>query len=326
MTPQRPTPLAESINATLGDLLEHDPRILLMGQDIGRLGGVFRVTRGLQERFGADRVRDSLLAESTLVGQAIGMAMSGLVPVCEMQFAGFAYPAVNQLLTQASQIGARWNDAVKICLVVRIPSGGGTRGVEHHSESNEALFSGAPGLSVACPSTGEDYEQILRYAVGLGSPVIIYEPLRLYWRRTPPPAGAEPATSPTSAKILRRGTDVTVATYGALTHDVVLAASELSPDVDVEVVDLRWVSPLDTDSILESVARTGRLLVVHEATGPGGIGAEVAAVVAEHGFDTLRCPVRRLAPPRQPYPPADREHEYLISTEQIMEKILVMTR
>jgi 2-oxoisovalerate dehydrogenase E1 component beta subunit len=326
MTPQRPAPLAESINATLVDLLEHDPRMLLMGQDIGRLGGVFRVTRGLQERFGADRVRDSLLAESSLVGQAIGMAMSGLVPVCEMQFAGFAYPAVNQLLTQAARIGTRWNGAVEIGMVVRIPSGGGTRGVEHHNDSNEALFSGAPGLCVACPSTGEDYDQILRYAVGLGSPVVIYEPIRLYWRRIPQHVGAEPSTSPTSARIIRRGTDVTVATYGALTHDVVLAARELSPDVDVEVVDLRWVAPLDTDTVLESVARTGRLLVVHESTGPGGIGAEVAAVVAERGFDTLRCPVRRLAPARRQYPPADREHEYLISKEQIKKEILVLKR
>ena len=326
MTPQRAAPLAESINATLADLLELDPRLLLMGQDIGRLGGVFRVTKGLQDRFGADRVRDSMLAESAIVGQAIGMAMSGLVPVCEMQFAGFAYPAVNQLLTQAARIGTRWNGAVEIAMVIRIPSGGGTRGVEHHNDSNEALFSGAPGLSVACPSTGEDYDQILRYAVGLGSPVVIYEPIRLYWRRKPPHVGAEPSTSPTSARILRRGTDLTVATYGALAHDVVLAARELSPDVDVEVVDLRWVAPLDTGTILESVARTGRLLVVHEAPGPGGIGAEVAAVVADQGFDTLRCPVRRLAPARQQYPPADHEPEYLISTEQIKEEILEMTR
>lgn len=326
MTAQSSVRLAESINATLADLLEHEPRLLLMGLDIGCLGGVFRVTQGLQHRFGADRVRDSLIAESGIVGQAIGMAMSGLVPVCEMQFAGFAYPAVNQLLSQAARMQARWNDAIDISMVIRVPSGGGTRGVEHHSDSNEALFSHSPGISVACPSTGEDYDEIMRHSVSLGSPVVIYEPIRLYWRRTPPHTGAEPSSSPMSARIVRHGADVTVVTYGALTHDVVRAAHELSPEVDVEVVDLRWVAPLDTATILESVACTGRLLIVHEATRRGGIGAEVAAVVAEHGFDTLRCPVRRLAPGEQQHPPANREHEYLISLEQIKERILVMTR
>ena len=326
MTAQLPPRLAESINATLADLLENDPRLLLMGLDIGRLGGVFRVTRGLQQRFGADRVRDSLVAESGIVGQAIGMAMGGLVPVCELQFAGFAYPAANQLLSQAARLGTRWNDTVAMGMVIRIPAGGGTRGVEHHNDSNEALFAQAPGLMVAFPSTGEDYDEIMRYAVDLGSPVVIYEPIRLYWKRIPALVGAGSSASPTSARIVRHGKDVTVVTYGALTHDVVRAAHELSPDVDVEVVDLRWVAPIDVDTILESVARTGRLLVVHEATRRGGIGAEVAAVVAEHGFHTLRCPVRRLAPGDRQHPPADLEHEYLISAEQIKKEILVMTR
>ncbi len=322
----RDATLAESINATLADLLERDPRILLIGEDIGRLGGVFRVTRGLQNRFGADRVRDALLAESTIIGQAVGMAMSGLVPVCEIQFDGFTYPGVNQLVTQAARIRDRWNGLVQPSLVVRIPTAGGFRGVEHHNDSNEALFARVPGLSVACPSTGEDAEQILRYAVTLGSPVVMYEPIRLYWRRDRPPREPAPATSPCAARIVRRGTDLTIATYGAIIDEVLEAAQTLAPDIDVEVVDLRWVAPLDMDVVLESVARTGRLLIVHEASKDVGIGAEIAASVAEQGFDSLRGPIRRLAPDRRTYPSANFENDYMIGVPRIRDEVLVMTK
>lgn len=326
MSTVRSAGLAESINATLAELLEQNEKLLLLGEDIGRLGGVFRVTRGLRERFGEDRVRDSLLAESTIVGQAVGMTMSGLVPVCEIQFDGFTYPAVNQLVTQAARIGDRWNGQVSPSLVVRIPTGGGVRGVEHHSESNEALFARVPGISVACPSTGEDADQILRYAVTLGSPVVMYEPIRLYWRRSTPARDPEPARSPTAARVVRRGTDLTIATFGAVTHEVLEAAHALAPDVDAEVVDLRWVAPLDMATVLESVARTGRLLIVHEGSKDVGIGAEIAASVAEHGFDALRAPVRRLAPDRRAYPPADSEKDYLIGVQEIKDEVLVMTK
>lgn len=317
--------LAESINATLADLLEQEPGLLLLGEDIGRLGGVFRVTRGLRERFGRERVRDSLLAESSIIGQAVGMAMSGLIPVCEIQFDGFTYPAVNQLVTQAARISGRWNGQVSPSLVVRIPTGGGFRGVEHHSESNEALFARVPGISVACPSTGEDADQILRYAVTLGSPVVMYEPIRLYWRKDTPVRDPEPARSPTTARVVRRGSDLTIATYGAITHEVLEAAHALGPGVDVEVVDLRWVAPLDMDTVLESVARTGRLLIVHEGSRDVGIGAEIAATVAERAFGVLRGPVHRLAPRRRCYPPADFEADYLIGVPQIKKEVLVMT-
>ncbi|MEW1642288.1 transketolase C-terminal domain-containing protein [Streptomyces sp. NPDC091219] len=326
MNTVRSAGLAEAINATLADLLEEDPRLLLLGEDIGRLGGVFRVTRGLRERFGEHRVRDALLAESTIVGQAVGMAMSGLVPVCEIQFDGFTYPAVNQLVTQAARIGGRWNGQVSPSLVVRIPTAGGFRGIEHHGESNEALFARVPGISVACPSTGEDAAQILRYAVTLGSPVVMYEPIRLYWRRDTPARDAEPARSPTAARIVRRGTDLTVVTFGAITLDVLEAAHALAPEVDVEVVDLRWVAPLDMDTVLRSVARTGRLLVVHEGSRDVGIGAEIAASVAERGFDALRGPVHRLAPERRAQPPADFESDYMIGVQQIKDEVLVMTK
>ncbi|WP_406463178.1 pyruvate dehydrogenase [Streptomyces sp. NBC_01622] len=326
MSTVRSVGLAESINSTLADLLEQDPRLLLLGEDIGRLGGVFRVTRGLRERFGADRVRDSLLAESTIVGQAVGMAMSGLVPVCEIQFDGFTYPAVNQLVTQAARIGVRWNGQVSPSLVVRIPTAGGFRGIEHHSESNEALFARVPGISVACPSTGEDAAQVLRYAVTLGSPVVMYEPIRLYWRRDTPSRDPEPARTPTAARVVRRGADLTIATYGAITHEVLEAAHSLGPDVDVEVVDLRWVAPLDMDTVLRSVARTGRLLIVHEGAKDVGIGAEIAASVAERGFDALRGPVHRLAPERRAQPPANFEKDYMIGVQEIKDEVLVMTK
>ncbi|MYW00132.1 transketolase C-terminal domain-containing protein [Streptomyces sp. SID3343] len=326
MSTVRSACMAESINTALADLLEQEPRLLLLGQDIGRLGGVFRVTRGLRERFGEDRVRDALLAESTIVGQAVGMAMSGLVPVCEIQFDGFTYPAVNQLVTQAARIGGRWNGQVSPSLVVRIPTAGGFRGVEHHSESNEALFARVPGISEACPSTGEDADQILRYAVTLGSPVVMYEPIRLYWRRNTPARDPEPASSPTAARVVRRGTDLTIATFGAITHEVLEAAQALVPVVDVEVVDLRWVAPLDMDTVLESVGRTGRLLIVHEGSKDVGIGAEIAASVVEHGFDALRGPIRRLAPDRRAYPPANFEKDYLIGVQEIKDEVLVMTK
>ncbi|MFD5186333.1 alpha-ketoacid dehydrogenase subunit beta [Streptomyces sp. NPDC058372] len=325
MSTARSAGLAASINATLSDLLEQEPGLLLLGEDIGRLGGVFRVTRGLQERFGRDRVRDTLLAESSIIGQAVGMAMSGLVPICEIQFDGFTYPAVNQLVTQAARIGGRWNGQVSPRLVVRIPTGGGFRGVEHHNESNEALFARVPGISVACPSTGEDADQILRHAVTLGSPVVIYEPIRLYWRKVTPARDPEPAKSPTAARIARQGTDLTVVTYGAITHEVLRAAHELSPDVDVEVVDLRWVAPLDMDMVLRSLARTGRLLIVHEGSKDLGVGAEIAASVVESGSVPLRGPVRRLAPDRRAYPPADFEEQYLIGVQEIKNEVLVMT-
>jgi pyruvate dehydrogenase E1 component beta subunit len=284
--------VAETINATLADLMEQDPRVVLLGEDIG---------------------------------QAVGMAMSGLVPICEIQFDGFAYVAANQLTTQAARVGHRWNGQITPSMVVRIPSGGGIRGVEHHSESNEGLFARAPGISVAYPSTAQDADQILRYAVGSGSPVVIYEPIRLYWKRTQV-QDAEPARAPTAARICRRGSDLTVATFGGAVPVVLQAARALSPQVDVEVVDLRWVAPLDTDPILESVARTGRLLIVHEAPKFAGMGAEVAAAVAEDGFGTLKAPIRRLAPGRTEYPPADRENDYLISAEQITDEVLVMMK
>ncbi|PEG41770.1 pyruvate dehydrogenase [Mycolicibacterium agri] len=317
----RPLSLAESLNGALADLMEDDPSVVLIGQDIGRLGGVFRVTKGLQNRFGAGRVRDAILAESAIVGQAIGMALSGLKPVCEIQFDGFVYLAMNQIVTQAARMTTRWNDQIALNLVVRVPVGGGIRAVEHHSESNEALFAHIPGLHVAYPSCPADAAAMLKYSCGLGSPVIFFEPKRLYFNRKQQPRLGTESDSPAGARIVRRGSDITVVGFGALLEEVLMAADRLADRVDAEVIDLRWIAPMDTDTVLESVTRTGRLLVVHEAVKFGGIGAEVVATVAERGGHRLKAAPRRLAPPRQVYPPADYENDYLIDVSDIVSAI-----
>lgn len=318
--------LAESLNGALNDLLQNDDSIVLVGQDIGRLGGVFRVTRGLQQRFGADRVRDAVLAESSIVGQAIGMSLSGLKPVCEIQFEGFIYPGMNQIVTQAARMRSRWNDDIALNLVIRVPVGGGIRAVEHHSESNEAYFAHTPGLHVAFPSCPADAAAMLKYSCSLGSPVIFYEPKRLYWNRKQHPRDPSEPKSPVSARVVRHGTDITVAGWGALLEEVLEAAALVAPAVDVEVVDLRWIAPMDTETVLESVARTGRLLVVHEAVGFAGAGAELVATVAERGSAHLRSPMRRLAAPRRFYPPADYEKHYLVGVSDIVGAIEEMCR
>ncbi|HKV21871.1 MAG TPA: transketolase C-terminal domain-containing protein [Mycobacterium sp.] len=316
--------LAESLNRALHDLMETDESVVLVGQDIGRLGGVFRVTKGLQKRFGAERVRDAILAESSIVGQAIGMSLSGLTPVCEIQFEGFVYPGMNQIVTQAARIASRWNDEIALNLVIRVPVGGGIRAVEHHSESNEAYFAHAPGLHVAFPSCPTDAAAMLTYSCSLGAPVIFFEPKRLYWKRRQQPRDVLEPDSPLGARVVRRGSDITVVGWGAVLEDVLEAADLVSPTIDVEVVDLRWIAPMDTDTVLESVANTGRLLVVHEAVGFAGVGAEVVAMVAEHGSRHLRSPMRRLAAPRQLYPPADYEKHYLVDVSDVVGAIKEM--
>jgi 2-oxoisovalerate dehydrogenase E1 component beta subunit len=314
----KPSCLAESLNGALYDLMEGDESVVLLGQDIGRLGGVFRVTKGLQERFGEARVRDAILAESSIVGQAVGMSLSGLKPVCEIQFEGFIYPGMNQIVTQAARITSRWNDDVELNLVIRVPVGGGIRAVEHHSESNEAYFAHTPGLLVAFPSRPDDAAAMLKYSCSVGSPVIFFEPKRLYWKRRQHERELSEPLSPLGATVARRGADITVVGYGAVLEEVLAAADLLAPTIDVEVVDLRWIAPMDTDTVLGSVARTGRLLVVHEAVGFVGVGAEVVATVAEHGSHHLKSPMRRLTAPRRLYPPADYEKHYLVGVSDVV--------
>jgi 2-oxoisovalerate dehydrogenase E1 component subunit beta len=326
VTSTTPNCLAESLNETLHELMETDESVVLVGQDIGRLGGVFRVTKGLQKRFGPSRVRDAVLAESSIVGQAIGMSLSGLKPVCEIQFEGFIYPAMNQIVTQAARIITRWNDEIPLNLVIRVPVGGGIRAVEHHSESNEALFAHTPGLHVAYPSCPIDAAEMLKFSCLLGSPVIFFEPKRLYWKRKQRSRELTAPASPLSARVIRQGADITVVGYGAVLEEVLTAAEQVAATIDVEVVDLRWIAPMDTDTVLESVARTGRLLVVHEAVGFAGVGAELVATVAEHRGQYLRSPMRRLAAPRRIYPPADYEKHHLVGVSDIVGALEEMCR
>ena len=321
MTSARPHCLAESLNGALGDLMADDASVVLIGQDIGRLGGVFRVTRGLQDRFGVNRVRDAMLAESSIVGQAIGMSIAGLKPICEIQFDGFVYLAMNQIATQAARMITRWNGDLALHLVVRVPVGGGIRAVEHHSESNEALFAHIAGLHVAYPSAPEDAAAMLAYACRLGEPVIFFEPKRLYWHRRRQTRAAGEPVSALGARTVRHGSDITVAGYGAVLEDVLAAAEDLADAVDVEVIDLRWIAPMDVDAVVASVTRTGRLLVVHEAVGFFGAGAELAAAVSERAWHELSAPVRRLAPQRSVYPPADSEDDHLIGRQAIVAAI-----
>ena len=233
---------------------------------------------------------------------------------------------MNQIVTQAARITTRWNDDQALHLVIRVPVGGGIRGVEHHSESNEAYFAHTPGLLVALPSCPSDAASMLQYSCHLGAPVIFFEPKRLYWKRLRQPRDESEPRSALGARTVRRGSDITVVGYGALIEEVLTAAHRLAGTVDVEVVDLRWIAPMDTDTVLASVARTGRLLMVHEAVGFGGVGAELVAAVAEHGWHDLKSPPRRLAPTRRVYPPADDEQNYLIGVPHIVKAIEEMCR
>ncbi|GAB2480011.1 transketolase C-terminal domain-containing protein [Luteococcus sediminum] len=326
ITPTNGATLASGINAALASLMDADPQVVLLGQDIGELGGVFRVTSGLTQRFGAARVRNSILSEAAIVGQAIGMSLAGMRPICEIQFDGFTYPAASQIITQATRMAQRWEGRADANVVIRIPSGAGTRAVEHHSECNEALFARVAGLAVACPSTGQDYEEVLRHAVATGGPTVIYEPIRLYHRTRVEAREDNPRSSATAARVVRTGSDLTVACYGAITNDVLRAACEVADRVSVEVVDLRWLSPLDMATVAESIRKTGALLVVHESSMEYGIGAEVAASAAEMCFPDLRGAPHRLAPPSVAYPPADKADDYLLSVRSIIDAIEEMTR
>jgi len=254
------------------------------------------------------------------------MALCGLKPICEIQFEGFIYPAMNQIVSQAARITTRWNQQEPLHLVIRVPVGGGIRAVEHHSESNEAYFAHTPGLHVAFPSCPADAATMLRYSCDLGAPVVFFEPKRLYWKRKRQLRDNGEPGSALGARTVRRGSDITVVGYGALLEEVLAAAHQLAGTVDVEAVDLRWIAPMDIDTVLASVARTRRLLVVHEAVGFGGVGAEVVAAVAEHGGLHLAAPMRRLAPQRRVYPPADGEKEYQIGLPDIVTAIEEMCR
>jgi len=313
--------LAKALNAGLRRSLEADPKVLLMGEDIGRLGGVFRVTEGLQADFGPDRVMDSPLAESAIVGTAVGLALRGYRPVVEIQFDGFVFPAFDQLTTQVSRLRFRSHGRLSVPLVVRIPYGGGIGAIEHHSESPEAYFAHTPGLKVVTVSTPSDAYWGIQQAIASDDPVIFLEPKRRYYARGEVDGGGVPGPLH-AARVARPGTDATLIAYGPMVQTCLDAAEAAAAEGhQLEVLDLRSLSPLDDAAIIASVERTGRCIVVHEAVRSGGLGAEIAARVSEACFLSLEAPVLRVTAYDIPYPPAKAEHAYLPDVDRVLDAV-----
>ncbi|GAA1112384.1 alpha-ketoacid dehydrogenase subunit beta [Arthrobacter flavus] len=313
--------IAKAINEGLRAALDASPTTLLMGEDIGALGGVYRVTEGLKAEFGADRVVDTPLGESGIIGTAIGLALRGYRPVCEIQFDGFVFPGFNQITTQLAKMHARSDGMLRVPVVIRIPYGGGIGSVEHHSESPEALFAHTAGLRIITPSNPQDAYWMIQQAIECDDPVIVFEPKRRYWLKGEVDLTA-PSGDPFTAHVLREGTDATVVAYGPLVPVALAAAAAAAEDGhSIEVIDLRSVSPMDFDTVTASVQKTGRLVVAHEAPTFGGIGGELAARVGERAFLSLQAPVMRVGGFHLPYPVARMEEHYLPDIDRILESV-----
>jgi 2-oxoisovalerate dehydrogenase E1 component beta subunit len=310
--------MAKALNEGLRKTMEGDPKVILMGEDIGKLGGVFRVTDGLQKDFGEDRVFDTPLAESGIVGTAIGLAIRGYRPVCEIQFDGFVYPAYDQIVSQLAKYHARSRGQVKMPITVRIPFGGGIGAVEHHSESPEAYFAHTAGLKVVACSNPVDAYFMIQQAVLSDDPVIFFEPKRRYWEK----ADVDTSITPDplwGARVVRPGTDATLVAYGPMVKTCLDAATAAEEDGrSLEVVDLRSLSPLDYPTVFDSVRRTKRLIVVHEAPSFVGLGTEIAARVQEELYYEMEAPVLRVTGFDTPYPPSRIEEEYLPDLDRVL--------
>ncbi len=318
-TIDRTVTMAGALNQALADELADDDTVLVFGEDVGTLGGVFRVTDGLATRFGETRVFDTPLAEAGIVGTAIGMAMNGLRPVVEMQFDAFAYPAFEQITSHLAKLRNRTRGAIELPVVVRVPFGGGIGGVEHHCDSSEAYYTHTPGLRVVTPGTPADAYRLLRQAIRCPDPVIFLEPKRRYWAKEDAALTLDgPAID--DAVVRRPGQDVTVITYGGLVATALDAAAE-SDEFDLEVIDLRSLAPFDDATVAESVRRTGRAIVVHEASGFGGYGAEVVARVTEQCFHYLEAPILRVTGLDIPYPPPMLEEHHLPNVDRILDAV-----
>jgi pyruvate dehydrogenase E1 component beta subunit len=316
--------LSKALNEGLRKAMENDPKVLIMGEDVGRLGGVFRVTDGLQKDFGEDRVLDTPLAESGIIGTAIGLALRGYRPVCEIQFDGFVFPAFDQITTQLAKMRYRSLGKLALPVVVRIPFGGGIGAVEHHSESPEALFAHTAGLRVVACGDPADAYAMIQQAISSDDPVIFFEPKRRYWDKMEIDlAGGVAAALPLNrARTLAAGGDVTVLCYGPMVRTCVEAAVAAAADGrSVEVIDLRSLAPLDTATIYASVRKTGRCVVVHEAPVTGGLGGEIAALVTQECFYHLEAPVLRVGGYSTPYPPSRIEEHYLPDLDRVLDAV-----
>ncbi len=316
--------LGKGLNHGLRRALEDDPKVVIMGEDVGKLGGVFRITDGLQKDFGEDRVIDTPLAESGIVGTAVGLAIRGYRPVCEIQFDGFVFPAFNQIVAQVAKMFYRSLGNVRLPIVIRIPFGGGIGAVEHHSESPEALFSHTPGLKVVSCANPADAYTMIRQAIRSDDPIVFFEPKRRYWEKgevdlDAPLEGAFPLHS---ARVVRPGTDATLLAYGPMVRTCLDAATAAAEDGrNLEVIDLRSLSPLDMPTVYASVKRTGRAVVVHEAPGNLGLGSELAARITEECFYSLEAPVLRVTGYDVPYPAARVEEDYLPDLDRVLDAV-----
>ena len=316
--------LARALNEGLRRALEDDAKVLIMGEDVGKLGGVFRVTDGLQKDFGESRVVDTPLAESGIVGTAIGLALRGYRPVCEIQFDGFVFPAMNQIVTQLAKMRYRSRGRVALPVVIRIPCGGGIGAVEHHSESPEVFFAHTAGLRVVACSGPPDAFTMIQQAIRSDDPVIFFEPKRRYWDKAEVDTAvtATDAAPMEAARTVVEGSDVTLLAYGPLVKTCVEASVAARQDGrNIEVIDLRSLSPLDMAAIGESVRRTGRCVVAHEAPVFAGLGAEIAARVTEECFYSLEAPVLRVGGFSTPYPPSRLEDHYLPDLDRVLDAV-----
>ncbi|ADL43717.1 alpha-ketoacid dehydrogenase subunit beta [Micromonospora aurantiaca] len=316
--------LGKALNTGLRRALENDPKVVIMGEDVGKLGGVFRITDGLQKDFGDQRVIDTPLAESGIIGTAVGLAIRGFRPVCEIQFDGFVYPAYDQIVSQVAKMHYRSQGKVRIPMVIRIPFGGGIGAVEHHSESPEAYFAHTAGLKVVSCANPQDAYVMIQQAIASDDPIVFLEPKRRYWEKGPvdldaPIADAYPLHS---ARVARPGADATVLAYGPMVRTALDAATAAAEDGrELEVIDLRTISPLDLTAAYESVRRTGRCVVVHEAPGNLGLGSEIAARITEECFYSLESPVLRVTGFDTPYPAARVEEEYLPDLDRVLDAV-----
>lgn len=316
--------MGKALNAGLHRAMKDDDRVLLMGEDIGKLGGVFRITDGLQEEFGARRVIDTPLAESGIVGTAVGLAYRGFRPVVEIQFDGFVYPAFDQIVCQVAKIHYRTAGRVKMPITIRIPWAGGVGAAEHHSESPEAYFVHTAGLRVVAVSHPQDAYTMLRQAIASDDPVIFFEPKRLYHTKGEVDLDGDVADAAPMglARVVRAGTDATIVTYGAqvsVAMDAALAAED--DGISLEIIDLRSLSPVDYRTVAASVRKTGRMIVTHEAGGEAGVGAEVIASITELCFSSLEAPPLRVTGHDIPYPPAKLERHHLPDLDRLLDAV-----
>jgi 2-oxoisovalerate dehydrogenase E1 component beta subunit len=313
--------MAKALNAGMRRALEADPKVVLAGEDIGKLGGVFRVTEGLQKDFGDHRVIDSPLAESGIIGTAIGMALRGYRPVCEIQFDGFVYPAFDQIVSQVAKMHFRSRGRLRIPMVIRIPFGGGIGAVEHHSESPEAYFAHTAGLKVVTCSNPVDAYWMIQQAIASDDPIVFFEPKRRYHEKADVDENATPIPLH-SAQVVRPGSDLTLLAYGPMVKTCLEAAAAAAEEGnDLEVIDLRSLSPLDMGVVQQSAAKTGRVVSVHEAPANLGMGAELAARITEQCFYSLEAPVLRVAGFDTPYPPSRVEEDYLPDLDRVLDMV-----